>query len=214
MRRAALPLLAAILLAISGGPLSAGGRAGAFDFYVLALSWHPTFCASAREDRNPGCDDGERGFAVHGLWPQYENGYPEFCDSDEPVRVPPGLARSVADLIPDPDAAAWQWRKHGRCSGLDRDGYFAALRAAWNRIRIPPALARPAPALRLSARAIEQMFVAENAGMSERGIAVACASGRLSEVRICMTRDLAFRRCPEVDEKGCSSRRLQVPAAR
>jgi ribonuclease T2 len=54
---------------------------GKFDYYVLALSWSPTYCASraGRRDRQQ-CGTG-RGYAfvVHGLWPQYEKGWPDFA---------------------------------------------------------------------------------------------------------------------------------------
>ncbi|WP_445466106.1 ribonuclease T2 family protein [Faunimonas sp. B44] len=193
-----------------------GHRAGDFAFYVLALSWHPSHCALRDTGRrSPECDDGVRhAFTVHGLWPQHEAGYPEFCESAGPSRVPNSLARSVADLIPDAGAAGWQWRKHGRCTGLDQDGYFETMRAAFARVRIPESLGDADRARTFSARDVEHAFIAANPGMSERGIALSCRGGHLADVRICMTRELQFRRCPEVDRNGCQDRRLRLPAAR
>src|SRR5438874_4074521 len=57
---------------------------GEFDFYVLSLSWSPSFCEQASErgnDRRSGAQCGGRpfSFVVHGLWPQYERGFPEYC---------------------------------------------------------------------------------------------------------------------------------------
>src|SRR3954470_11651133 len=57
---------ATILLALALLPEAAaaqgygrGGTPGDFDFYVLALSWSPTFCATGGEDRSPQqCHDG------------------------------------------------------------------------------------------------------------------------------------------------------------
>jgi len=53
---------------------------GDFDFYVLSLSWSPGFAgrrpAPAREPMQSGAG---LGFVVHGLWPQYEHGYPQDC---------------------------------------------------------------------------------------------------------------------------------------
>ena len=52
-----------------------GGEPGKFDFYVLALSWSPSFCEAAKErapDRTPQaqCSSRPYHFVVHGLWPQ------------------------------------------------------------------------------------------------------------------------------------------------
>ncbi len=60
---------------------------GEFDFYVLSLSWSPSFCEEASERGNSGRSEaqcGGRPFSsvVHGLWPQYEHGFPEYCDRD------------------------------------------------------------------------------------------------------------------------------------
>jgi ribonuclease T2 len=61
------------------------GIPGEFDYYVLVLSWSPSFCADSAERnpegaaRNPQCGPRPFSFVVHGLWPQYEKGYPQFC---------------------------------------------------------------------------------------------------------------------------------------
>ena len=59
---------------------------GKFDFYVLALSWSPSFCEQAGERKRAQQQCGERpfSFVVHGLWPQYEKGFPEFCQNPAP----------------------------------------------------------------------------------------------------------------------------------
>lgn len=57
---------------------------GQFGFYVLALSWSPSFCEAAHE-RAPGrtvdqqCAGRPFSFVVHGLWSQYEQGFPSYC---------------------------------------------------------------------------------------------------------------------------------------
>ena len=47
-----------------------------------------------------------------------------------------------------------------------------------------------------------------NPGMKREGIAVTCSSTRLSEVRICLTRDLQFRDCHDVDRRACRRDKL------
>lgn len=206
IRAAALTI--ALFLAASA---QAEDRPGQFDFYVLALSWSPTYCATESRPDPLQCRGSVRhGFVVHGLWPQYERGYPESCPTSEPLRVPYDQAASMLDIMPSLDLIFYEWRKHGTCSGLSQRDYFAATRAAFEKIEIPDGLKDGGAAM--SARAIEQAFAAANPGLGERGMAVSCKDGRLAELRVCLTRDLAFRRCAEVDERGCNSARLQVPS--
>jgi ribonuclease T2 len=50
--------------------------------------------------------------------------------------------------------------------------------------------------------------------MSRAGVAVTCGDTRLSEVRICMTRDLQFRECADVDRRACRRDKLVMPPVR
>ncbi|MGE7369918.1 ribonuclease T2 family protein [Neorhizobium sp. NPDC001467] len=193
----------------------ARGQAGVFDFYVLSLSWSPTFCAAQKSGRNAQqCGSTtDFGFIVHGLWPQYERGYPEFCKVDEPGRVPNALGEPLFDIMPSMGLIGHQWRKHGACSGLSQRDYLAAIRTAYQRVKLPVALTDAAQARTLSARAVEEAFVESNPGMDAKGIAVTCERDKLEEVRICMTKDFAFRPCAEVDRRSCSLTSLTLPAA-
>jgi ribonuclease T2 len=192
------------------------GQAGVFDFYVLSLSWSPTFCDSQRGGRNAqqcGADK-DFGFIVHGLWPQYERGYPEFCTTGEPGRVPNPLGEPLFDIMPSMGLIGHQWRKHGACSGLSQADYLKAIRTAYERVKMPAGLADPATAQSSSAKAIEEAFIKDNPGMQPQGIAVTCERDKLDEVRICLTKDFGFRTCPEVDRRSCSLSRVTVPPAR
>ena len=75
---------------------------GQFDFYVLALSWSPSFCqASAERGREAAEQCGTArpySFVVHGLWPQYERGFPRACEVPAP-RLNRELMSSMLDLM-------------------------------------------------------------------------------------------------------------------
>lgn len=189
---------------------------GRFDFYVLSLSWSPTFCASSRGKDSPDqCGtDRKYSFIVHGLWPQNDKGYPEFCTTKEPRRVPDALGRSYFDIMPSMGLIGHQWRKHGSCSGLTQSEYLAKTREAFAKITLPPGFSNVAAPQTLSAEAIEQSFMRANPGMPQTAIAVSCEGSRLEEVRICLTKDLGFRPCAEVDRKGCTINRVTVPPPR
>jgi ribonuclease T2 len=113
-------------------------EAGQFDFYVLSLSWSPSFCAAAAErdsSRAPTLQCGARpySFVVHGLWPQYDRGFPEYCQVPAP-RLDRGIVSSMLDLMPAPHLVFNEWDKHGTCSGLRAARLFrrrCAKRARW-----------------------------------------------------------------------------------
>ncbi|HBT67187.1 MAG TPA: ribonuclease [Agrobacterium sp.] len=187
-------------------------RGTGFDFYVLSLSWSPAFCASSEGSGNrQQCGSDRRyGFVVHGLWPQNETGYPEFCKSSEPDRVPDAIGRTMFDIMPSMGLIGHQWRKHGSCSGLSQKDYFSATRAAFESIRLPEKIASGAGAASLSADAIETAFTDANPGMSKRGVSISCDGKRLEEVRICLNTDMTFRDCPELDRKGCRAGATEI----
>src|SRR5580700_1287724 len=113
---------------------------GKFDFYVLSLSWAPTFCAASFErapDQPPPPECGQRAvpFVVHGLWPQYDTGFPEFCQQPAP-RLDRSVISSMLDLMP-PRLIFNEWDRHGTCSGLSQHAYFETVRKARALVKIP-----------------------------------------------------------------------------
>ncbi len=204
-------VFAAFLLA--AGPALAAGIPGDFDFYVLSLSWSPTYCAT---DSRPDPAECNRhfGFVVHGLWPEYENGYPSDCPSNMPRTVRQATVDALADIMPGAGLINHEWRTHGLCSGLNQEAYFATLRRALAAVTVPASLSEARRDRKTSPRAIEQAFIAANPRLSETGIAVTCTRGLLDEVRICLTRNLAFRHCPAIDRRGCGVPDVTVPGTR
>lgn len=195
------------------------GVPGDFDYYVLVLSWSPSFCAAAAERdpdraaRNPQCGPRPFTFVVHGLWPQYERGYPQFCTVPAP-RLSRRIVTDMLDLMPAPQLVYHEWDRHGVCSGLSQDAFFDTVRRARAAVTIPPAFAAAAQARTVSPDEVEDAFVAANPGMPRDGFSVTCSGGRLSEVRICMTRDLGFRGCEQLERRACQRDRLVMPPAR
>src|SRR5262245_7548657 len=153
--RATITSIAFALSILAGGQASAQDRRqnepGNFDFYLLTLSWSPSFCdASAeragqanaddrnraqaraaqtaaaespsdqprrgarRSSHNEQCGDRPYSFVVHGLWPQYERGFPEFCQTPAP-RLSRNIVSSMLDLMPCPQLIFREWDRHGTC---------------------------------------------------------------------------------------------------
>ncbi|MCQ2004684.1 ribonuclease T2 family protein [Rhizobium sp. NRK18] len=203
-------------VAKSDTPASAVPVGSGFDFYVLSLSWSPTFCAGP-SGGNSGqqCGPGKSfGFIVHGLWPQYEKGYPESCSTAETGRIPDGLVRELAPIMPSAGLMRHEWEKHGTCSGLSREDYFDVLKTARGKIAVPKSLERPRQRQTLAVNEIERQMIAANPGLKPQGVAVTCERGQLDEIRICLTKDLEFRTCPEVDRQSCRAGQITVPPVR
>jgi ribonuclease T2 len=191
-------LVLAVIAALcwSGVARAEGEPAGDFDYYVLSLSWSAAWCAlegDARDD--PQCDDGQGlTFVLHGLWPQFEDGWPSFCRTTErdPTRA---QTAAMADVMGGSGPAFYQWKKHGRCAGLSAAEYFRTARDAYGRIAIPDLFRRVDRPLTLPASVIEDAFLDANPGIRRDQITITCKDGLIQEARICLTPDLAPRRC-------------------
>ena len=194
---------------------------GKFDFYMLALSWSPSFCADSAERAPAGSGqrvDPQRGarprsFVVHGLWPQYERGFPEYCQNPSP-RLGRNIMISMLDLMPAPGLIYNEWDKHGTCSGLSERAYFETIRKARAVIKIPPDFLQLSEPKTVAPSDIEDAFIKVNPGLSNAAIAVTCNRSRLSEVRICLSKDLQFRDCDEIDRRACRRDQVTMPPVR
>jgi ribonuclease T2 len=189
---------------------------GKFDFYVLALSWSPSFCKDSEErgrEANEQCRSRPYSFVVHGLWPQHERGFPRDCQVPAP-RLNRNTMTSMLDLMPAPRLIYHEWDSHGTCSGLAAEAYFELVRKAREAVRIPETYTAPKTSLTVTPDDVEEAFVKANPGLSRTAIAVTCGSSRLSEVRICLGKDLKFRDCGEVDRRACKRDKLLMPPVR
>jgi ribonuclease T2 len=192
---------------------------GKFDFYLLALSWSPSYCEASRErapDRAPDQQCGPRpfSFVVHGLWPQYEAGFPEYCQVPAP-RLDRSAVSSMLDLMPSPRLVFHEWDRHGTCSGLSARAYFETVRKARAVVKIPGEFLQVEQPLSVSPDQVKEAFVKANAGLSSAAISVSCdRKQRLSEVRLCLGKDLQFRDCPDVERGACRREQVVMPAVR
>jgi ribonuclease T2 len=211
MRKGVLAILSTTMAAALAMAAAAQDRADDFDYYVLALSWSPSWCEAEGGPRDAQCDpDADRGFVVHGLWPQYETGWPEWCRTAErnPSR---SETAAMADVMGSGGLAWHQWKKHGRCTGLSSRDYFRLTREAFARVTRPDALRRLDEPVRIDPDVIEAAFLKANPGAEADGVTVTCRDGRLREVRICLDRSLAFRTCGRDTRRDCSADLVRLP---
>lgn len=218
MSRFAAVAVAAWVLTLSAAAPAQDARqnqAGEFDFYVLSLSWSPSFCDAVGDRATQQSECGERpySFVVHGLWPQYEKGFPEYCQVPAP-RLDRNIVSSMLDLMPAPRLIFREWDRHGTCSGLSARAYFETVRKARAVVKIPPEFLEVKSELTVTPDTVEEAFTKVNPGLSRSAIAIGCDNKRLREIRICMTRDLAFRDCAEVERRSCRRDQLVMPPVR
>jgi ribonuclease T2 len=207
-------LLTGVLL-FAAGAARAEGKAGQFDYYVLSLGWSATWCeltGDARDD--PQCDAGKGlTFTLHGLWPQNETGWPEYCYSGVPDATKAQTA-AMADIMGGAGLAWHEWKKHGRCSGLSAADYFREARKAYEAVTIPPVFTNVTKDLTLPASVIQDAFLESNPALTAEGLTVTCEAGRIDEVRICLTRTLTPRPCGADVARDCRLQDADLPPVR
>jgi ribonuclease T2 len=185
---------------------AAQGTPGQFDYYLLTLSWSPEFCHSHPD--KPECQSGHHGFIVHGLWPQYVDGYPERCSTT------PGLTNpaEMTDIMPDAGLVAHEWSTHGTCSGLDADGYFKVLRQAFASVKMPDRFVAPRQNFSMPPDEIKKEFVQANPNLKPEHMTVSCGNNYLTAVSVCMTKDLKPTACQNL--RDCRATGIRVSAVR
>lgn len=122
------------------------------DSYILALSWQPGFCASdPGADKAECAGDAVAQLTLHGLWPNADrNGDGKLDAGDDyclgadrarliaidrrdwaqlpAVPLSADLRQRLSEVMPGvrSQLERHQWVKHGSCSGLGAERYFAA----------------------------------------------------------------------------------------
>ncbi|MGL4395129.1 MAG: ribonuclease T2 family protein [Hyphomicrobium sp.] len=195
---------------------------GEFDYYALVLSWSPSHCSGfAAQDDDQQCarTDGKRfNFILHGLWPQYEKGYPESCRTRRKPFVPEDLIQSMLDIMPSPRLIIHEYRKHGTCSGLAPEGYYALSRRLFQSVRIPERYRNPMEQQYVSPYDMANEILRANPQLKAENLAIACGSpgNRLKELRICFSRAGEPRACGSNEDQRrlCKSDRIFVPPVR
>lgn len=203
----------------SSEPSSTSERnvAGQFDYYALVLSWSPSFCAEGAHSGSPQCSPaGARpySFVLHGLWPQYQKGWPQDCYTQAKPFVPETLIYRMLDIMPARKLVIHEYKKHGTCSGLNPESYFALSRQLYTSIKIPERFQNPAETQTVSPDQLLAEFMQINPDIKPGMIAVSCggAGDRLKEVHICMSHEGKPAACGrnEVQRKMCSADTMAV----
>ena len=196
-----------VWITLASGAVADGEKAGDFDYYVMSLSWSPTWCVLQGDARKSDqCDARhDHGWILHGLWPQYHRGFPSLCRSTErpPTRR---MTNDMADIMGTSGLAWYQWKKHGTCSGLSASAYYALSRETYERIIRPPVFRGLEQAVRLPASVVEDAFLASNPGLERDMITITCKNNHIQEARLCLSKSLDPVPCGQDVVRDCTSK--------
>ena len=194
--------LAALTLVAAPAPAQEKGTPGKFDFYLLDVAYGPDFC------NVPGIGQpctAPHGFALHGLWPQNNNGtYPVFCAEK------PGLLSydSALKYTPNLELVKHEWAKHGTCTDLTASLYFIAAHMAYHSFAIPAELEHVTQPIDTTADHILDLFHAANPSYPPDSLVLGCSKGMFTAVAACLGKDLNPIACQNVHL--CSEKALKV----
>jgi ribonuclease T2 len=224
MARLALKLALSFALAAAGAQMEAVAQtapptppvaATQFDYYVMTLSWAPGFCdLGGKETSSPECAEGSGdGFVVHGLWPNNEyRPNPESCLGRDPTSADLDDEHGV---YPNDRLAAYEYRKHGTCTGLSPQDYFATVRSVHARLKIPEMFQAPSDQLHMAPEEVAQAFMVANANLHPDNMAISCSNGELVDVRFCLAKDLSsYAVCRKVARHTCQRTSIVVAPVR
>jgi ribonuclease T2 len=210
---AALTVLACLFT--EGRAFAQHNVAGEFDYYVLVLSWMPSYCRTEGRDRKDAqCEEpASRGFLLHGLWPQFDKGWPENCPVGKRPWVPESVIQEMRDIMPSRKLVIHEYRAHGTCSGLEPAQYFGVARDLYERINVPVRFIAPGDDSLDTPEEIEREFLDANPWLSPEMIAVSCRRANLLDIRVCFGRDLSPRACGlnEDEKRLCPLDTIVVP---
>jgi ribonuclease T2 len=191
-------------------------KSGQFDYYVLALSWSPSYCAGeAGQNDFQQCAPGRRfAFVVHGLWPQYAKGWPEYCATRE-AWVPQMLIDGMMGVMPSKKLIIHEWKKHGTCSELSQAEYFNYARQIFGALRIPARYLSPQAPVTITPGQLVVDFVKSNKALTADMLSVQCGNAtgqaRLSELFVCVNKAGSFTPCGANEKQQCRAKTIVMP---
>jgi ribonuclease T2 len=194
------------------GP-SQSGEKGVFDYYVMALSWSPSYCET-HPDEEEQCSHKGYGFVLHGLWPQYsDGGGPENCATTD--EVDKKTAEHALAFMPSRSLINHEWRTHGACSGMSAPDYFALADRAFASLHVPPELNAPEKSLDTTSDGVRDAFRRANPGLADEMMSLHCSRGELVEVRVCLDKNVTLQACGKRMQSHCpATAGITVPASR
>lgn len=245
MKRLLLSLVLAFSLLSTAGTALYAQQAGQFDYYVFSLSWQPAFCASHPDKKECISETPQRfdsqNMALHGLWPSVKGDKHHryaYCgvskrikqqdDNDQWCQMPfPDIQQStfekLGEVMPGCQSCLQnhEWYKHGVCSGIRADDYFATSTRLAQSIAEANLGRFVTDNIGKNVRLGDiQAAAAQDFGDKSNMIRFICEHGMLSEVRLYLDKTLPVRGgikpdmlvSPDAFEKNTCSGNFKIQA--
>lgn len=191
-------------------PLTKHTEPASFNYYLLSMTWSPTFCLNHKLDHEE-CGGKYPGFVLHGLWPLITaTNWPMNCSTAQ--QLTPEAVAFGDKIYPNKSLVIHEWEKHGTCSGMDALNYFETAEKALLSVKVPQILQDPKTSLTMSYANIIQSFTSVNPVLSPDKIVLECSHSRLTEVRVCLGKDLTSMSCNGEFKTQCPSNNIVIPA--
>ena len=127
----------------------------------------------------------------------------------------PPISTDEHGVYPNDRLAAYEYRKHGTCTGLSPHDYFATVRSVRSRLKIPEMFQATSEPLHMGPEEIEQAFMTANPNLHPDNMAISCSNGELVDVRFCLAKDLSsYAVCRKVARHTCQRTSIVVAPVR
>lgn len=178
-------------------PVNQTRSTASFDYYMLSFSWSPAFCQK-NQGKSVQCQHlPHYRFVLHGLWPnKIHDANPESCSS-QPVND--AIIQDMLSIMPDKKLIQHEWQKHGTCSGLSPEKYFNLAKEAYHTIQFPDFFYSNEPVVKRNDE-IKKALVQKNPTLRYDSIKTLNYKKQLTEIRICLDKNLHSIQCPATDE--------------
>ena len=169
---------------------------GNFDYYLLALSWAPNYCAGHPSDHSSECKiGGHTAFVLHGLWPQANSGAPPMsCTTASPVAS--DTVDHMLNYMPSRGLIQHEWQKHGTCTNLSAQDYFAKVEQAFRNVHVPEQYPRLEHEQQFPVAELEKSFAEANHAPLQ-AFRVSCHAGDLVSLEVCVDKNLQYQSCTQ-----------------
>ena len=116
------------------------------------------------------------------------------CSNGSPVAA--DTVDHMLNFMPSRSLIQHEWQKHGTCTGLSAQDYFAHAEQAFTHVQLPPQYRSLDHEQQFSVPDVEKSFAEANHAPLE-AFRVSCHAGDLVSLEVCVDKNLQYRSCTE-----------------